>query len=493
MESQDIKPQDPKDEILIENKNLSLWEALLPIFLLVGILAFNVYIYDDSATAGPNQFALILGAAIAAIVGFRNKVSYAAMMEEIAKNVKSTSSAVLILLMVGALSGTWLLSGVIPTMIYYGLQILHPSIFLPACVVICSVISIATGSSWTTSATVGIALIGIGSTLGMPLGMVAGAVVSGAYFGDKLSPLSDTTNLAPAMAGTDLFTHIRYMTITTVPTMILTLVLFVFLGLAKDTAGTSDNTAILQAITGAFTISPLLFIVPAVVILLIVKKTEPLVALLIGTLLGGLFALIFQPEIVAKIGGDTQLNLFSGYKGIMNSITTSTNVETSSEVLNKLFSAKGMSGMLSTIWLIICAMVFGGVMEAIGALTRITDSLLKLFHTVFGLFASTVASCLALNLTASDQYLAIVVPGKMFAKAYADKGLAPENLSRTLEDSGTVTSVLVPWNTCGAYQAGVLGVSTWSYLPYAFFNIISPFMTLLFAAFNIKIKQLTTK
>lgn len=493
MESQDIKPQDPKDEILIENKNLSLWEALLPIFLLVGILAFNVYIYEDSATAGPNQFALILGAAIAAIVGFRNKVSYAAMMEEIAKNVKSTSSAVLILLMVGALSGTWLLSGVIPTMIYYGLQILHPSIFLPACVVICSVISIATGSSWTTSATVGIALIGIGSTLGMPLGMVAGAVVSGAYFGDKLSPLSDTTNLAPAMAGTDLFTHIRYMTITTVPTMILTLVLFIFLGLAQDTAGTSDNTSILQSITSAFTISPLLFIVPIVVILLIIKKTEPLVALLIGTLLGGLFALIFQPDIVAKIGGATELNLNSGYKGIMNSITTSTSVETSSEVLNKLFSAKGMSGMLSTIWLIICAMVFGGVMEAIGALTRITDSLLKLFHTVFGLFASTVASCLALNLTASDQYLAIVVPGKMFAKAYADKGLAPENLSRTLEDSGTVTSVLVPWNTCGAYQAGVLGVSTWTYLPYAFFNIISPFMTLLFAAFNIKIKQLTSK
>lgn len=492
MESQDIKPQDPKDELLIENKNLSLWEALLPIFLLVAILAFNVYIYEDDATTGPNQFALILGAAFAAIVGFRNKVTYAAMMEEIARNVKSTSSAVLILLMVGALSGTWLISGVIPTMIYYGLQILHPSIFLPACVVICAIISIATGSSWTTSATVGIALIGIGSTLGMSLGMVAGAVISGAYFGDKLSPLSDTTNLAPAMAGTDLFTHIRYMTITTVPTMIVTLVLFIFLGLAQDTAGSSDNSEILKSINDAFTISPLLFIVPAVVILLIIKKTEPLIALLIGTLLGGVFALIFQPEIVAKIGGATQLNLVSGYQGIMNAITTSTAVETSSEVLNKLFSAKGMSGMLSTIWLIICAMVFGGVMEAIGALTRITDSLLKLFHTVFGLFASTVASCLALNLTASDQYLAIVVPGKMFAKAYADKGLAPENLSRTLEDSGTVTSVLVPWNTCGAYQSGVLGVSTWSYLPYAFFNIISPFMTLLFAALNIKIKLLTT-
>jgi len=493
MESQDIKSQDPKDEQLIENKELSIFEALIPILLLIAILAYNVYAYGDSATAGPNQFALIIGGAIAAIVGFLNKVSYQAMMEEIAKNVKSTAGAILILLMVGALSGTWLISGVIPTMIYYGLQILHPAIFLPACLIICSVISIATGSSWTTSATVGIALIGIGSTIGMPLGMVAGAVVSGAYFGDKLSPLSDTTNLAPAMAGTDLFTHIRYMTITTVPTMIITLLLFIFLGLAQTTNGSGDNSATLTSIKDAFTITPWLFLVPGIVILLIIKKTEPLIALLIGTLLGGVFALIFQPELVAKIGGSNRLSFVSGYKGVMNAITVETSVETTNQMLSDLFSAKGMKGMMSTIWLILCAMVFGGVMEAIGALTRITDSLLKLFHTTFGLFASTVASCLALNLTASDQYLAIVVPGKMFAKAYQDKGLAPENLSRTLEDSGTVTSALIPWNTCGAYQSGVLGVSTISYLPYAFFNIISPFMTLLFAAFNIKIKQLTTK
>lgn len=493
MESQDIKPFDPKDEQLIENKNLSLFEALLPIFLLIGILGYNVYAYGDSATSGPNQFALIIGAAIAAIVGFRNKVSYVAMMEDISKNVKSTSGAILILLMVGALSGTWLLSGVIPTMIYYGLQILHPAIFLPACVVICAVISIATGSSWTTSATVGIALIGIGSTIGMPLGMVAGAVVSGAYFGDKLSPLSDTTNLAPAMAGTDLFTHIRYMTLTTVPTMVITLIIFIFLGIAQTTSGGSDTAETLTSIKETFNISPWLFLVPGIVIFLIVKKTEPLIALLIGTLLGGVFALVFQPELVAKIGGSDKLSFISGYRGVMNAITVETSIETTNEMLSNLFSSKGMKGMLGTIWLILCAMVFGGVMEAIGALTRITDSLLRLFHTTFGLFASTVASCLALNLTASDQYLAIVVPGKMFSKAYADKGLAPENLSRTLEDSGTVTSVLIPWNTCGAYQAGVLGVSTWAYLPYAFFNIISPFMTLLFAAFNIKIRQLTSK
>ena len=482
---------DHADEKIIINKYLSLWEALIPIIVLIAILGYNVYAYESDATAGPNQFALIIGGAVAAIVGFRNKISYSKMIEEISENIKSTAGAILILLMVGALSGTWLLSGIIPTMIYYGLQILHPSIFLPACVIICSIISIATGSSWTTSATVGIALIGIGSTMGMPLGMVAGAVVSGAYFGDKLSPLSDTTNLAPAMAGTDLFTHIRYMTLTTIPTMVVTLILFVVLGLIQDTAALVNDGSTLLAIKETFYVTPLLFIVPLVVIVLIVKKTEPLIALLIGILLGGVFALIFQPDLVAKIGGGAHLNFINGYKGVMNAITVDTSIETSNKVLNDLFTAKGMQGMLGTVWLILCAMVFGGVMEAIGALARITDSLLKMFHTVFGLFASTVASCLALNLTASDQYLAIVVPGKMFAKAYKEKGLAPENLSRSLEDSGTVTSVLIPWNTCGAYHAGVLGVSTLNYLPYAFFNIISPFMTLLFAAFRIKIKQLS--
>ena len=483
--------ESPENSPLITNNKISLFEALIPIIFLVSLLAFNVYVFGDEAISGSNQFILIIGGAIATIVGFRNKVSYDSIIEEVSKNLKSTTGAILILLMVGALSGTWLISGIIPTMIYYGLQILHPSIFLPACLIICSIISVATGSSWTTSATVGIALIGIGSTIGMPLGMVGGAVISGAYFGDKLSPMSDTTNLAPAMAGTDLFTHIRYMLYTTVPTMAITLLIFIFLGLAQDTTSIADDSTILNAIEVSFSVSPWLFLVPAIVIFMIAKKADPMVALLAGTLLGGIFALVFQPDLVAKLGGSNTLDIVSGYKGVMNAITIETNIESTNVLLNDLFSSKGMQGMLGTIWLIICAMVFGGVMEAIGALTRITDALLKTFHSVFGLFASTVASCLALNLTASDQYLAIVVPGKMFAKAYADKNLAPENLSRTLEDSATVTSVLVPWNTCGAYHSGVLGVSTWSYLPYAFFNIISPFMTLLFAAFHIKIKQLT--
>ncbi len=275
--------------------------------------------------------------------------------------------------------------------------------------------------------------------------------------------------------------------------MALTLIMFVILGLMQDTTELANDGTTLTAIKETIHVTPLLIIAPLVVLVLIIKKTEPLIALLIGILLGGVFALIFQPDLVAKVGGGTHLNFLNGYKGVMNAITVDTSIETSNKILNDLFTAKGMKGMLGTVWLILCAMVFGGVMEAIGALARITDSLLKMFDTVFGLFASTVVSCLALNLTASDQYLAIVVPGKMFAKAYRDKGLAPENLSRTLEDSGTVTSVLIPWNTCGAYHSGVLGVSTLSYLPYAFFSIISPFMTLLFAAFNIKIKQLVAE
>ncbi|MCB0455036.1 MAG: Na+/H+ antiporter NhaC [Aequorivita sp.] len=491
MQSQEIKPTDPKDDQVVENVELNIWEALIPVFALIGMLAYNVYTYGSDALSGSNQFVLLLGGAVAAIVGFFNKVSFEQMLEEVAVNIKSTASAILILLMVGALAGTWLISGIIPTMIYYGLQVLNPTIFLAACVIICAIISVATGSSWTTSATVGIALIGIADALNVPLGMTAGAVLSGAYFGDKISPMSDTTNLAPAMAGTDLFTHIRYMLYTTTPTIIITLIVFVIIGLNLDTTGSADTHLILAAVNDALNVSPWLFVVPIIVIGLIIMKTSPLIALLIGTLLGGLAALIFQPEVVTAIGGGTHLDFQTAYKGIMNAITVETSIPTENEALKGLFTAGGMSKMMGTIWLILCAMTFGGIMDAIGALATISKALLKMFHTVFGLFASTVISCLALNVTASDQYLAIVIPGKMYAKAFKDKGLAPENLSRTLEDSGTVTSVLVPWNTCGAYQSGVLGVDTLHYAGYAVFNWLSPFMTLLFAAFRIKIRQLS--
>ena len=478
-------------EKIVENRELTIWEALIPVFALVSMLAFNVFVYGEDSLSGSNQFILLLGAAVAAIVGIFNKVSFDSMIEEVATNIKSTTGAILILLMVGSLAGTWLVSGIIPTMIYYGLQILNPTIFLVATVIICAVISVATGSSWTTSATVGIALIGIAEALGIPVGMTAGAIISGAYFGDKISPLSDTTNLAPAMAGTDLFTHIRYMLYTTVPTMVITLIVFIILGFTVDPQGTTDTESILSSIENTFHISPWLFVVPVLVIVMIVKKTSPLIALMAGTLLGAVAALIFQPDIVTAVGGG-EGGLINSYKGIMNAITIDTTIATDNEQLNDLFSSGGMYGMLGTIWLILCAMVFGGIMDAIGALSTISRALLNLFHTTFGLFASTVLSCLTLNATASDQYLAIVVPGKMFSKAFRDKGLAPENLSRTLEDSGTVTSALIPWNTCGAYHTGVLGVPVASYFVYAVFNYVSPFMTLFYAALHLKIRQLKT-
>ncbi len=496
MESQ---AQDKKNEQVIINRKLGIWEALIPVVALVGLLSFNVYVYGDDALSGSNQFILLIGAAVAGIVGHFNKVSYSVMVEEVAQNLKSTTGAILILLMVGALAGTWLASGIIPTMIYYGLDILNPTIFLAASVIICAVISVATGSSWTTSATVGIALIGIAGALDISPGMTAGAVLSGAYFGDKLSPLSDTTNLAPAMAGTDLFTHIKYMMYTTVPTIIVTLIVFVIIGFSMDTTGVADVSQYQETIDATFNTSPWLFLVPVLVIAMIVKKISPLIALLLGTLLAGLFALIFQPDIVLAVSGQETYDATAAYKGIMNSITVDsaitpiTDNPEMAEKLSGLFEAGGMQGMLGTIWLIVCAMVFGGVMDAIGALATISRALLNAFDSTFGLFASTVASCLAINFTASDQYLALVVPGKMYEKAYREKGLAPENLSRTLEDSGTVTSVLIPWNTCGAYHSTTLGVDVLAYLPYAIFSYLSPFMTLLFAGLNIKIRQLTNK
>ncbi|MFQ3341068.1 MAG: NhaC family Na+:H+ antiporter [Flavobacteriaceae bacterium] len=477
----------------MKKKKLSLGVALLPIFILVLLLSYNVLIYGDDALGGSNQFILLLGGAFAGIVGFFYNVSYDTMLEKIAVNLKSVTGALLILLFVGALAGTWLISGIIPAMIYYGLQILHPSIFLPACIIICSIISLATGSSWTTSATVGIALIGIGKVLGVPEGMIAGAVISGAYFGDKLSPLSDTTNLAPAMAGGELFSHIRYMTLTTIPSILITLIVFLILSLTQETTGETNTLALMAAIKDKFTINGWLFLVPATVILLIVKKSPPLIALLVGTLMGGIFALLFQSNILLEITKSRVLTTEVAYRAIMDAISVSTEITTSNALLNDLFTSGGMEGMLGTIWLIICAMVFGGIMDAIGALESISNALLNWAQTTFQLFASTVVSCLAINLTASDQYLSIVIPGKMFAKAYKDRKLAPENLSRTLEDSGTVTSVLIPWNTCGAYQSGVLGVGVGEYFIYAVFNWISPFMTLLYAAFDIKIKALKEK
>ena len=472
---------------------LSIGVALLPIIFLVLLLSINVFIYGDDSLNGTNQFILILSGLFGASIGFIYKVSYKKILTSISNSVKSVTGALLILLFVGALAGTWMISGIIPAMVYYGLKILDPNIFLPACIIICSIISVATGSSWTTSATVGIALVGIGKALGIPAGMVGGAVIAGAYFGDKLSPLSDTTNLAAAVTKVDLFKHIKYLTYTTIPSISITLIVFIILGFLQVSDGTTDNTYLLNAISEKFNISLVLFIVPLLVLIMIVKKTPPLIALVIGTLAGALFSLIFQPQIINELSGGRNSSIVDSYIVIMDTITGEINIETNNVILNDLFSTGGMLGMMNTIFLVIGTMVFGGVMDAIGALKTISKALLKWADTTFKLFASTVASCLALNVSASDQYLSIVVSGKMFEKAFKDRDLAPENLSRTLEDSATVTSALIPWNSCGAYHSSVLGVSVGEYFIYAIFNWISPFMTLLYAALRIKIRTLGIK
>ena len=470
-------------------REASLFLALLPILILIGLLTLNVLLFDDTL-AGANQVALMLAAAIAGVVAYRLGFSWDKISKKIVTTIGSAMPSILILLLIGSLAGTWLISGVVPAMIYYGLDIISPKMFLFTAVVVSAIVSVATGSSWSTIATIGIALLGIGKAIGIDEAVVAGAIISGAYFGDKMSPLSDTTNLAPAMAGTDLFTHIKYMTLTTVPTMTITLVIFLIMGFNYDFTNASINVEDVKvAIDATFNTSPLLFLVPVALITVIILKVPPLPSLLIGTLLGGLFAIIFQPEVINDVAGNINNYGTASYVSVMQAMFGDVSLTTSNANVNELLSTSGMRGMLDTVWLILSAMVFGGVMESAGLLKRITQPIIKYAKSTGSLVASTVGTCIFFNTTASDQYIALVVPGRMYRKAYEDKGLKPELLSRTLEDSGTITSVLIPWNTCGATQSRVLGVDTWSYAPYAFFNIISPFMTILFAYLNIKIRR----
>ena len=471
--------------------NQSFFGALLPIIFLIALLSFNVYLYGDDSLGGANQLALLLSAAFAAIMGLKSGTLWKSILKGVSNSIVSTTPAIIILLLIGSLAGTWLISGIVPTMIYYGLQILNPKIFLVAAAIICAIVSLASGSSWSTIATVGIALLGIGNALGISNGLVAGAIISGAYFGDKMSPLSDTTNLAPAMAGTELFIHIRYMMYTTIPSFLISLLIFLFIGLSMDNTQNSDDiTNFLIAIESSFNISPWLFLVPIIVLLLIMKKVPALPALFAGTLLGGIFAIIFQPHLIIELSGIDSNFFQASYVSVINAMGSETSINTSNEMINDLLSSGGMYGMLNTIWLIICAMCFGGVMEASGALKMISQSTIQYAESTGSVIATTACTCLFFNVTASDQYLSIVVPGRMYADTFKDKGLAPENLSRTLEDSGTVTSVLVPWNTCGATQSAVLGVATITYLPFCFFNIISPLMTILYGYLGLKIKKL---
>lgn len=512
---------------MTNSKSPSLLQAFVPILLLVGLLGLNVAFFGGDSSYGPNQIALLLAGGAAVVISNRLGIGWKSTMEAIKTSISSALEALIILLLIGALAGTWLVSGVVPTMIVYGLDIMNPTIFLFASCIICAIVSVSTGSSWSTVATVGVALLGIGHALGISPGWIAGAVISGAYFGDKMSPLSDTTNLAPAVAGTNLFTHIKYMTYTTVPSIVIALVVFLVAGFMFDCQSDPAQIADMQAtIQGKFdTTSPLLFLVPVAVIFLIIKKVPAIPSLLIGCILGALVCIVFQPSVAHDIAAASWIKqhetsqhtpsvadydaahgfAYSSYRAATISMMTETTdfFEAENNAINDLFNIPvddrssllkggGMAGMMNTIWLIICAMIFGGAMQAAGLLKRITQAILSRVDSAGSLIAATSGTAVFFNLTASDQYLAIVVPGKMFKEEYEEQGLAPENLSRTLEDSGTVTSVLVPWNTCGATQQGVLGVSVLEFLPYCIFNLVSPLMTILYGYMGWKIRKLAS-
>ena len=465
-----------------------LFISALPLVLLIAALSYNVFIFGDDAVSGSNQLILIGSAAFAAVLAIRQGVSWTTLQDGILDAIRLATPALLILLMVGVLSGTWLISGIIPAMIYYGLQILSPEIFLPGACIITALVALFTGSSWTSVATIGIALVGIGNVLGQNEAAVAGAIISGAYFGDKMSPLSDTTNLASAASNTELFVHIRYMALTTVPSILLAVLVFAFIGGGSADPAASERTEFIsQVLRENINLSLWLFVPPLIIVGLILKKVPALPAIVCGALLGAVFAPLFQPEVLAQVSER------GTYVSLMKVMYTESAIVTHHPMLDELLTSGGMEGMLNTIWLILAAMSFGGVMEASGFLQRITNFLVSRARSDFGLVSATAGTCVFTNISAADQYLAVIVPGRMFAPAFTERGLAPENLSRTLEDAGTATSPLVPWNTCGAFHAGVLGVSTLAYAPFAVFCYLSPIMTLAFIAFGIRIARLTTK
>ncbi|MGB4556002.1 MAG: Na+/H+ antiporter NhaC family protein, partial [Bacteroidales bacterium] len=396
-------------------------QSLLPIAVLILFLTLNVKFFHDDTLSGANQMALILASAVAGVISVSLGYKWLSIRAKVVKGIGTAMPAILILFLIGSLAGTWMVSGVVPMLIYYGLEILHPKIFLFAAVVICALVSVSTGSSWSTVATIGVALLGIGKALGFNEAVIAGAIISGAYFGDKMSPLSDTTNLAPAVAGTDLFTHVRYMVHTTVPSLILTMVIFLIIGFTIDLQGvTTSADAVQAAIKAKFNVTPVLLLVPAMLIYIIAKKVPPLPSLLAGTLLAALLAVIYQPHILKEVAATGGSFTKQAYIAIMKTMFGTVSVTTDNQAVNELLITRGMAGMLNTVWLIICAMVFGGIMEASGMLKTITGKLMKFVHNAGTLVGSTVATCLFFNITASDQYLSIVIPGRMYAKKFRD-------------------------------------------------------------------------
>ena len=474
-------------------KNLALQpptvlQACIPITVLVLLLSLSVYLFGENSSYGPNQIALCVGAAAAALVGWKNGKSWLEIEESIIHGITVAIKPLLILFCVGSLIGSWILSGTVPTMIYYSLLILDPSIFYSASCIICALIALSIGSSWTVAGTVGIALIGAAAGLGMSLEITAGAIISGSYFGDKMSPLSETTNLAPAVAGTDLFGHIGHMIWTTFPSIVITLILFTVIGFNIDTSNTSSNLEItLQLLSENFSIN-VFMLVPVIMLLIMAnKKFPPIPTILTGVILGILIALIFQQGAISSLSREAESNALMLFKGIWITLFDGFALNSGNDTLDNLMTRGGMSSMLSTVWLVLCAMVFGGVMEKTGLLQHLVDYAVSFAHNTGTLIATTIATCIGANIITSDQYISVVLPGRMYKLEYQSRKLDPRVLSRTLEDAGTITSPLIPWNTCGAYMSSTLGVATIAYLPFCFFNIINPFVALIYGFLNIKV------
>lgn len=470
------------------------WLSLIPLVVLVILLFFTIRTFGSDALGGASQIALLTATAVCVFIAIVfGHTKWKTIEQTICKNILGVSVAVLILLLIGALSGSWMISGVVPTLIYYGMQIIHPSFFLVTCCIICSIISLMTGSSWTTVATIGIALMGIGEAQGFSSGWTAGAIISGAYFGDKMSPLSDTTVLASSVTDTPLFTHIRYMMYTTIPTMLITLIIFTIAGFNHAEAASGQMTEFSAVLREHFNISLWLLIIPVVTGILIARKVPSLITLFISAALGGIVAIFAQPHLLQEISGIAEPGGMAYFKGMFITFYGSTQLEMGNETLNSLVATRGMGGMMDTVWLILCAMCFGGAMTASGMLESFTSLLKRFMKRRTGMVASTVVSGIFLNICTADQYISIILTGNTFKEIYKKKGYESRLLSRTTEDAVTVTSVLVPWNTCGMTQATVLGVATMTYLPYCFFNLISPLMTILVAATGYKIKQFHEK
>ena len=466
------------------------WVSLIPLAVLTGLLYVVIRCFGGDAINGGSQIALLSATSVCVMLAIGlYRCRWSVLEESIIDNIRASASAILILLLIGAIAGTWMISGVVPTLIYYGLQILHPSFFLVASCLICAVVSLMTGSSWTTIATIGVALMGIGEAMGFPEGWVAGAIISGAYFGDKISLLSDTTVLASSTVGVPIFTHIRYMLYTTVPSMLVALGVFTVAGLMLRHGADSQTMLYAETLRTTFRITPWLLLVPLATGLLIARKLPAIVTLFLAVVFACVAMLAAQPELVARVAGVDALDFLSGFRGVLMSCFGPTSLETGTPQLDELVATRGMAGMLNTVWLIICAMCFGGVMTGSGMLRSLTAIFLRFVRRAFSAVASTVGAGIFFNLCTADQYISIILSGRLFRDLYAQRGLEERLLSRSVEDSATVCSVLIPWNSCGMTQATVLGVSTFTYMPYCIFNIVSPLMSLLVAAVGWKIKS----